>query len=122
MSLLLMNSFKRKKIFLTLLMLLFLRQGYPHVDSGLDYRITNRKYVSHIVFEKIGTGNYITFIMTNPLYWSFHADSYYLHYPCGEIPECVSEMKHLDRFLESGYNIGLKLNGTTIREIRYFEP
>lgn len=93
---------------------------YPPISSDFDLRIVNRQYVSHIVFEKTEDQRLITIILTNgPIYHAWHSTSYPLHYQCND---CLKEARKLDQHLKSGWNLGLKLNGSTIEEIVYLMP
>ncbi len=105
-----------------LILPLILNQTYPHVQSGLQYRVTNRKYISHLVFEQREGDNRITLVTTHFLYWAYKSDSHVLYYPCGDISHCVKEMIRLDRHLKEGWNIGLELEGGTVRELHYLKP
>jgi hypothetical protein len=94
-------------------------QQYPH--STLDFRVTNRRYVSHILYELIENTHYVTIITTHPGVWAFHANSHALHYKCERPAHCNRILRKLDDFLQTGWNIGLHLNGSEIKEIIYFE-
>ena len=84
--------------------------------------IVNRRFVSHIAFENTDGRNYLTLIVTHgPAYHAFHATSHPLHYDCVSARHCYEEAKKLNRHLQSGWNIGLALNGSTIEEIVYLE-
>lgn len=95
---------------------------YPYTGSSFFFRVTNRKYISHLVFESIDRQNYITLITTHAGVWAFQSRSHALHYPCGSATECLAEMRRLNAFLDSGWNIGLRLNGSIITEIIYYDP
>lgn len=103
-------------------MFLTLFQAYPPVGSTFTLRVTNRRSVSHILHELRGAKHYLTLITTHPRHWAFHARSHALYYPCGEPKLCLAEMKKLDRFLKSGYNFSLKLQGSIIKKITYHPP
>jgi len=111
------------RLFFTLLSLLpfagIQSEPYPHVQSKSDYRVINRRHISHILYEKRGEKESITFLTTHPAPWNFHADSHPLYYYCKE--NCLSEMKKIDSYLRSGHNLGLKLLGSEILAIRYFQ-
>lgn len=96
------------------------KPAYPPVSSTFDLMIVNRRFVSHIAFENTDGRNYLTLIVTHgPAYHAFHATSHPLHYNC--VRHCYEEAKKLNRHLQSGWNIGLVLNGSTIEEIVYLE-
>ncbi|WP_143464849.1 hypothetical protein [Leptonema illini] len=96
--------------------------AYPPVSSTFDLMIVNRRFVSHIAFENTDGRNYLTLIVTHaPAYHAFHATSHPLHYDCATPRHCYEEAKKLNRHLQSGWNIGLALNGSTIEEIVYLE-
>ncbi len=100
---------------------------YPHVESGIETRITNRRYVSHIVYEvrdgdevaKYGP-HFVTILTTHPGVWAFHATSHALHHPCGSRARCLKVLRKLDDFLRTGWNIGLRVEGSIVREIVYY--
>ena len=94
---------------------------YPHVESSFEFRITNRRYVSHIACEYDDTGSFVTIVTTHPGVWAFHATSHAQHYRCADPAECVRTLRKLNDFLQSGWNIGLRLNGSQIQEIIFFE-
>lgn len=100
---------------------LFDSEPYPHPESSLDYRVTNRRYVSHIVYETKGLRHFVTVIMTHPGVWAYHANSHALHHECGDAQSCLGVMRKLDDFLRSGWNIGLRLHGSEIKEIIFLE-
>ena len=92
---------------------------YPHRQSQLEYRVTNRRSISHILYEARDGRNYVTLITTHGGVWAFHASSHALHYACPSPRSCLQEMKKLDQFLKSGWNIGLHLRGSQIQRIEY---
>jgi hypothetical protein len=100
--------------------LLFIYQAYPHESSSFTYRVTNRRYISRILLERIGDRDALTLITTHPGPWAFHSTPHALHYFCKIA--CLSEMKRLDAFLQTGYNIGMRLSGSVITDIVYFDP
>lgn len=87
-----------------------------------NWRITNRKYISNILYEKIEDRHFITLILVHPRYHAYKADSHFLHYPCNNTKHCLQTMKKLDEFLYTGYNVGFELNGTMIEKIHYLKP
>ncbi|MCR9143611.1 MAG: hypothetical protein NXI24_15290 [bacterium] len=98
------------------------REGvYPHPESSLEYRITNRRYISHIAYESNEEGHFVTILTTHPGVWAFHANSHALHYACEGPRECLRVIRKLNDFLQTGWNIGLRLNGSKIKEIIFFE-
>lgn len=95
---------------------------YPPISSTLELIIINRRFVSHIAFENTDGRNYLTLIVTHgPAYHAFHATSYPLHYDCATPRRCYEEAKKLNRHIQAGWNIGLTVNGSTIKEIVYLE-
>ena len=112
---------KYHKIFLpAFLSFLFLYQTYPHVQSTVNFRVTNRRFISHILLETRYNQPHITLITSHPVPWNFYAGSHPLHYKCRT--NCLEEIEKLHSFLETGYNIGLRLNGSEILEIIYYDP
>lgn len=100
----------------------FLHQNYPRVQSHYHFRIANRKHVSHILLETIQGRNTITFLMSHPSPYHYKSSSHPLYYTCGNAADCIKQMKKIDQFLKSGYNLGLSLQGSYIKEIRYYHP
>ncbi len=100
---------------------LFDSEPYPHPESALDYRVTNRRYVSHIVYETKDLRHFVTVIMTHPGVWAYRANSHALHYECNNAKSCLDLMRKLDDFLQSGWNIGFRLHGSEIKEIIFLE-
>ncbi|MCB1323820.1 MAG: hypothetical protein H7A21_12350 [Spirochaetales bacterium] len=95
---------------------------YPSVGSSFDYRVTNRRYVSHVVSEQIDGRLFVTIIMTHPGVWAFHSDSHAVHYHCGAPAACLQELERLDAHLNSGWNLGLKMQGSLVTRIDYLTP
>jgi hypothetical protein len=91
-------------------------------QSTLYYRVTNRKYISQLLFENIQNQNIITFLMTHPRHDAFKSVPHHLYYSCGTAGQCIVEMKKIDAHLRSGENLGLALNGTLIVRIDYELP
>ncbi|HMU83397.1 MAG TPA: hypothetical protein PKE49_01100 [Leptospiraceae bacterium] len=89
--------------------------------TSINYRITNRKYVSHILLERSGGINYVTLLTTHPMQWAFHSESHALKYACGKIPDCMDLMSRLDECLNAGKNLNLHLDGERIIEIQVYE-
>ncbi len=94
---------------------------YPHPESSLDFRVTNRRYISHIAYESNEFGNFVTIITTHPGVWAFRANSHALHYACETPQECMRVIRKLNDFLLTGWNIGLRLNGSQIKEIIFLK-
>ncbi len=97
-------------------------QTYPHVQSNYAYRVTNRKSISHLLFENINGAHYITFITSHSAYYNYKASSHFLRYRCGSAAQCLETMSKLNKFLITGYNMGLQLEGSNIVSIEYFYP
>lgn len=97
-------------------------QTYPPARSDFTWRVANRKQVSHILYENRGGVNTVTLLMTHPRYWSFHAPSHPLHRPCGTHRDCLALLEKLNRFLDRGWNLRLRLHGSLIRDIEFLEP
>jgi len=108
-----------KTAWLTAGFILVSAQYYPHPESTFEFRVLNRKQISHFAFGTRNDRQVITIIASHPTPWNFKSESHALYYYC---ENCLKEMKKLDKFLTDGYNIGLKLNGSKISEIIYYEP
>lgn len=98
-------------------------QIYPHRQSTFEYRVTNRRYISHILYENRVGKHYVTILTTHGGVWAYHAGSHALYYPCAQITNCLRELTRLNKFLLNGWNIGLHLQGSMIHKIDYYpEP
>ncbi len=93
----------------------------PVVRTEASFRITNRKYVSHILLERYGGANYVTMLTVHPLPWAVHAESHPLRYPCGAAADCMQLMRRLEYTLNEGKNIGIRTDGDRILEIVYYD-
>ena len=94
----------------------------PPVQSAYTYRITNRRFISHVVYEWRGGRHLVTLLTTHgPAYNAFHAVNHSLHHACQSYRDCLSTMQKLNSVLTSGANIGLKLKGSEIVKIIYYE-
>lgn len=60
--------------------------------------------------------------MTHPRHWAFHSDSHPLYYACGTPTDCLNLLEKLNRFLDRGWNLRLRLDGSRIRRIEFLEP
>ena len=111
----------RQRIATILLIAFFLisSQYYPHPESTFQFRVLNRKHISHFSMGIRNNLPVIVILASHPSPWNFKSGSHALYFYC---ENCLREMKKLDKFLTDGYNIGLKLNGSQISEIKYFEP
>ena len=95
----------------------------PHVQSGFFYRVINRKFVSHILYELKGDKHCLVLVTTHgPSYWAVHSRSHPLYYECGSPARCLREIAKVDKYLKSGENMRLKLKGSWIQEIRFLKP
>ncbi len=122
-----LNSYLIKKInkYILLLFLLNLLHlaPYPPISSTYNLRIVNRRFISHILFEKIENKLYLTIILTHgPNYHAFKSTSYRIYYLCKNIEDCLREAIKLDEFLKTGYNIGFVLDGDYVNKILYLSP
>ena len=93
----------------------------PVVRTEASFRVTNRKYVSHILLERYGGANFVTMLTVHPRPWALHTESHPLRYPCGAPAECMQLMRRLDETLNEGKNIGIRTDGDRILEIVYYE-
>jgi hypothetical protein len=86
-----------------------------------DFIVTNRRYISRILFESRDEIHSVTLLMVPSRTWAFHGDpSPFKHY-CKSPAICLDIMKKLDVYLDKGHNLGMKLKGSTIVEFRYYE-
>ena len=96
---------------------------YPPGISEFDLRITNRRFVSHILFEVIGNRNAITILLTHgPNYNAFKDVPHSIHFFCGGSTQCLQLSYRIDRHLRSGYNLGLQLQGSRITRLEFLGP
>jgi len=100
----------------------FIYPSAPHVQSSYTFRVTNRKYINHILHELRGGKNYVTILTTHgPSYNAFRSDTHALYYPCKKYSHCIKTIKILNDYLNTGENLGLKLNGSVIEEVIYYK-
>ncbi len=93
---------------------------YPPISSTYHLRITNRRFISHLVFENIHNHFFLIIILTHgPNYHAYKSTSYRLYYECSNPKECLEEAKKINEFLRTGYNIAFVINGDYIQEIIY---
>ncbi|MBL8021235.1 MAG: hypothetical protein JNM27_16315 [Leptospirales bacterium] len=91
----------------------------PQVSSSLDYRVTNRRFIQHILVDS-RHGPRLTIITTHPGPWAFKSVPHALHYQCADLRECTLLFDEVDQKLRAGVNLGLRLNGSFIQEIKFF--
>ena len=92
------------------------------VSSSRTFRITNRRFISHLAHEKRGGEHFVTILTTHgPGYHAFHADNHPLRYPCQTPENCLTVMKKLNKHLMTGRNLGLKLKGSQITKLLYYK-
>ena len=96
---------------------------YPPVLSEFDLRITNRRFVSHILFEVIGNRKAITLLLSHgPNYNAYKDVPHSIHFFCGATAQCLQLSRRIDRHLRSGYNLGLHLQGSRITRLEFLNP
>lgn len=96
---------------------------YPPLTSSRELRVLGRRFVSQILFENTDGRNFLTLIVSHgPAYWAFKSSPHALHLACPSPADCLAEARRLDAHLRSGWNIGLALEGSWIREIVYLHP
>ena len=83
-----------------------------------ELRITNRRWISHMAYERCAPNHCVTLITTHPGLWAWHADSHALKYVCADPGACIDLLKRLDEHLVSGENLVLVVDGSWINEIR----
>jgi hypothetical protein len=95
---------------------------YPPVSSTYQLRITNRRFISHLLFENINNQFFLTIILTHgPNYHAYKSTSYRLYYECSNPKKCLEEAIKIDEFLKTGYNIAFVINGDYIEKIIYLK-
>lgn len=101
-----------------------LRPGieYPRTGSTFTLRVLNRRQIRNILIESDETGAYLSILAVHPRHWAFYAMPHALRHPCGDHRRCLNELRRLDQFLRSGWNLGLRLNGSVIEELIYYPP
>ncbi|MBX7058688.1 MAG: hypothetical protein K1X75_11540 [Leptospirales bacterium] len=95
---------------------------YPRPGASFETRVLNRRQVSHILIENEDGHSYLTMLVVHARYWAYHAMPHALRYPCRDASECLRELKRLDAFLKTGWNLGLRLDGSLILELIYYPP
>lgn len=97
----------------------FLLLLHLHPFSSWTERITNRRYISHILYEPREGLPALSILTTHPRQDAFKSDSHRLHYHCQTAELCLNELSRLNQHLRSGHNIHLTLRGSQILRIRY---
>ncbi|TGK00324.1 hypothetical protein EHQ53_04070 [Leptospira langatensis] len=83
-----------------------------------DERIINRKHVSQIVLETRPSGFRLTFLVNERFPYNYKAQSFALYYSdIRNAKEGLELAEKLDRYLNSGYNMKIRINGSEIIEI-----
>lgn len=103
---------------LLLLIALPLEAEQP-LSSTLDYRVTNRRFIQDILVDA-KNGPRLTIITTHPGVWAFKSTPHALYYQCVDLQECSGLLRELDEKLQTGQNLGLRLQGARILEIKFF--
>lgn len=95
----------------------------PAVRSSFTFRVVHRRYVSHLLTEARGRRLFVTVILTHgPNYWAHKSRSHPLHAACPNSDACLALLKRLDHHLRTGAALGLRLGGSHIHEIIYYQP
>jgi len=90
-----------------------------HPFSSWTERITNRRYVSHILYQPRSGQPALSILTTHPRHDAWKSDSHNLHYYCSTAELCLTELQNLNQHLRSGHNIHLTLRGSQILRIGY---
>lgn len=106
-----------------LLLILWTASSYgadPADSTGFtrrELRITNRRWISHMAYERCAPNHCITLLATHPGIWAWHSDSFPLKYICPGPVECMELIQRIDAHLTSGENLSLVVEGGFVREI-----
>ena len=101
---------------------LTLLSGSPHIQSSLQFRVLNRENISVIFCIKFGAGRIILYLWPPMvrIITPFDPAVTPCITICGKPAFCFKEMKKLHRYLRSGSNLGLRLNGSYIIKIHFY--
>lgn len=83
---------------------------------AVDERILNRKHVSHIVLETRPGGYRITLLLSERFPYSYKSKSAPFFIRVSDAKSGLELAEKLDAYLERGYNIRIRLNGSEIVE------
>ncbi|TGK05076.1 hypothetical protein EHO59_07840 [Leptospira semungkisensis] len=83
-----------------------------------DERIINRKHVSQIVLETRSNGFRLTLLVNERFPYNYKSKSFALYYSnIKNAKEGLEFAEKLDRYLNSGHNMKIRINGSEIIEI-----
>ncbi|PJZ64503.1 hypothetical protein EHQ27_18440 [Leptospira wolffii] len=83
---------------------------------SVEERIVNRKSVSHIVLETRPGGFRLTLLINERFPYNYKSKSSQFFIRVRDAKEGLELAEKLDKYLESGYNILLRMNGSEIVE------
>ena len=89
--------------------------------SNFQERVLNRKNVYQMVVERFNEQYSLTLLVHHPKPWNFKSKAHPLYILFTDIQKLTELMKYLDAYLESGYNFKIRLDGSRITQIYFFQ-
>ena len=89
--------------------------------SDLDTRVINRKNVSHIVINTSRKEIFITLLISDRFPYNYKSHSYPFYFQVKSSREAIELSEKLDKYLDTGKNLKIYLNGSRIKKIRYLK-
>jgi len=86
-----------------------------------EKRVINRKNISHIVVSSAGDGYFVTLLVSDRFPYNYKSTSYPLYYRVSGEREGLALSEKLNKYLETGKNLTIYLNGSKIKKISYSE-
>lgn len=91
-------------------------------DLTMEERIVNRKHISHIVLETSPQGFRLTLLINERFPYNYKSKSGPFYFiKVNNAKEGLELAEKLDRYLVSGHNLLIRLNGSEILEYRLDE-
>lgn len=116
------NSLKLLILFLSFFLLTAPTYS-PPLQSSFKRIVTNRRYISHILYELKWNRHNITILLSHgPTHHAFHAKNFPLYHDCKTPAMCIMKLKKLNSHLKTGGNLTLLLLGSRIKKIIYHKP
>lgn len=94
---------------------------YNPWNLRISERIIHRKHVSHIILEARTDHYRVTLILSDRFPYNYKSRQYYFFARCTSEKEAMELSKLLDKQLDSGKEIYIRLDGSEIIGYRFFE-
>jgi hypothetical protein len=88
--------------------------------STFSERVLNRKHVYQLVVENFDNKYSLTLLVHHPKPWGRKSKAHPLYIIFSDIKRVKELFNYLDKYLESGYNLKIWLEGSRITKIYFF--